>query len=510
MNRKIGVILSYVLMVFEVLSTLLLTPFIIRTLGQAEFGVFKLTASINAYLLLLDLGVGNAITRYIAKYRVNKDREQEKRFLGVATVFYTSIALIAIILGIVLVAVFPSAFSEGLTPEEVALGQKLLCITMVNSAVTLATAAYNNVIIAYERFYISKGSSIIQIIIRMLLTYISLKMGMGSVGIVIVNLLMTLVLRAFVVLYVLFNIRLSPMLRGVNLSFVKEIVVYSSLILLQMIATQLNATVGQILIGSLVASSAAILAVYSIGTQIVQYFQSIGSAFNGVLMPGIVKMVENKASSKQLTDEMTRIGRIIFIVLLLIWSVFVINGKEFVVLWAGYENQRAFYVTILLMTAYVFILSESIGSQILWAMNAHKEQAYMKISVVLCNIILTIILIRWNPLIGATIGTFISLLLGDVGVMNFIFVKKLDMKLFYYYKNLFKGVVLCALITIFVGYLINRALPVGWLWFCIKSFVMVLVYAALMILFGLNEYERNLLKSMASKFGRNRKTSVSK
>ena len=51
MNRKIGVILSYVLMVFEVLSTLLLTPFIIRTLGQAEYGVYKLAFAINAYLL---------------------------------------------------------------------------------------------------------------------------------------------------------------------------------------------------------------------------------------------------------------------------------------------------------------------------------------------------------------------------------------------------------------------------------------------------------------------------
>jgi O-antigen/teichoic acid export membrane protein len=499
MNRKIGVILSYVLMVFEVLSTLLLTPFIIRTLGQAEYGVFKLTASINAYLLLLDLGVGNAIIRYIAKFRVNKDRIQERRFLGVATVFYTSVALIAVIAGIVLIAIFPSAFSKGLSPEEVSLGQKLLCITMVNSAITLATAAYNNVIIAYERFYISKGSSIIQIIVRMILTYVSLKMGMGSVGIVTVNLLMTIILRSFVVIYVFSSIRLFPMLHGVNFSFVKEIVVYSSLVLLQMVATQLNATIGHILIGSLVTSSAVILAVYGIGMQVVQYFQSIGSAFNGVLMPGLVKMVENKASPKQLTDEMARIGRIIFMILVLIWSVFVINGREFIILWAGVENEDAFYVTVILMTAYVLILSELVGSQILWAMNAHKEQAYMKISIVICNLVLTIFLIKWNPLIGATIGTFISLILGDVGVMNFIFVKKLKINLSYYYKALFKGIIWCVLISLFVGYLVNLVLPIGWIWFFVKSFVMVVVYAASMLLFGFNQYEKNLCKSIIKK-----------
>ena len=49
MNRRIGVVLSYVLMIFEILSTLLLTPFIISTLGQAEYGVYKLAAAINSF-----------------------------------------------------------------------------------------------------------------------------------------------------------------------------------------------------------------------------------------------------------------------------------------------------------------------------------------------------------------------------------------------------------------------------------------------------------------------------
>ena len=202
MNRKIGVILSYVLMVFEVFSTLLLTPFIIRTLGQAEYGVYKLAAAINAYLLLLDLGVGNAVTRYVAKFRVENNKEQSEKFLGIATVYYLVIAFIAIIAGLVLVAVFPSAFAKGLNDSEIALGQKLLAITMVNSAVTLGSAAYNNVIIAYEKFAVSKGFSILQIILRIIMTFSALKLGFGSIGIVTVNLITTIICRAFFVFYV--------------------------------------------------------------------------------------------------------------------------------------------------------------------------------------------------------------------------------------------------------------------------------------------------------------------
>ena len=501
MNRKTGVILSYVMMIFEVLSTLLLTPFIIRTLGQAEYGVYKLSASVVAYLLLLDLGVGNAITRYIAKFRASGEKEQSQKFLGVATIYYTVIALVALIAGVVLIAVFPKAFAKGLTASEIKLGQELLFITMINAAVTLGTAAYNNVIIAYERFTVSKGVPIIQIIVRMALTVVMLKGGFGSVGIVMVNLLMTVVCRGFFIIYVLFRLKLRPKFKGIDISFVKEIILYSSMILIQMIATQLNATVDQILIGSLVASSSTILAVYSVGAQVTQYFQSMGTAFTGVLMPGIVKMVESGVDSKTLTDEMIRIGRIILIVLGLIWGGFLACGQQFITLWAGADNSNAYFVAVILMTAYMFILTESIGTQILWAMNQHKEQAILKGIIVLLNILLTVVLIKWQPLIGATIGTFISLVLGDVVVMNVIFRKKLKMNLGYYYKGLTKGILPCIAIATAVGFVARHFLKNGgWISLLLEVAIICLVYAVCILMFGMNTYEKNMVLSVLRKF----------
>lgn len=499
--------MSYVMMAFEVLSTLFLTPFIIRTLGQAEFGVYKLSASVVAYLLLLDLGVGNAITRYIAKFRASGEKEQSQKFLGVATIYYTIIAFVALIAGVVLIAVFPKAFAKGLTASEIKLGQELLFITMINAAVTLGTAAYNNVIIAYERFTVSKGVPIIQIIVRMALTVVMLKGGFGSVGIVTINLLMTVLCRGFFVIYVLFRLKLRPKFKGIDVSFVKEIILYSSMILIQMIATQLNATVDQILIGSLVASSSTILAVYSVGTQVTQYFQSMGTAFTGVLMPGIVKMVESGADSKTLTDEMIRIGRIILIVLGLIWGGFLACGQQFITLWAGADNSNAYFVAVILMTAYMFILTESIGTQILWAMNQHKEQAILKGIIVLLNILLTVVLIKWQPLIGATIGTFISLVLGDVVVMNVIFRKKLKMDLGYYYKGLAKGILPCIAVATAVGFVARHFLKNGgWISLLLKVAIICLVYAVCILMFGMNPYEKNMVSSVLRKFkpGRNK------
>lgn len=505
MNRKIGVLMSYVAMIFEVLSTLLLTPFILRTLGQAEYGVYKLTAAIVAYLLLLDLGVGNSVVRFISKFRVKNDKNQCQKFLGIATLFYLAVASITVILGIVLIWAFPYAFAKGLSNAEVALGQKLLFITVLNATVTLGTAGFANTLIAYEYFAFQKGCLIVQTIVKMAFTYFGLFMGYGSLAIVTVQLFTTIVCRLVYVFFVLYKINLKPIFKEIDGKFIKEVVIYSSFILLQMVATQINACADQVLLGAFVSSSASIIGVYGVGVQIVTYFQSIGNSMTGVLMPGLVRLVESESNTDRIFSEMVRIGRLIFMVLGLIWVGFLVLGKQFVILWAGQDNVDAYLVCAILMTAHLFILTESIGTQILWAMNQHKEQAILKICVVIINIFLTIILIRWNALIGATIGTFISLAVGDVIVMNIIFVKKIRINIFKYYRGLFSKIVMCLICTGVVGVILNCINLVGWIGFVVKGSLITISYVLLMWFYGLNVYEKNLFKTIFARFGKTRR-----
>ena len=76
---KLGAILSYVILGLELIVGLVYTPILTKMLGQAEYGLYSLAASIIAYLTVLDLGFGNAIIRYTAKYRAEgKVREQNE------------------------------------------------------------------------------------------------------------------------------------------------------------------------------------------------------------------------------------------------------------------------------------------------------------------------------------------------------------------------------------------------------------------------------------------------
>ena len=47
MSRKKGVILSYVGLIIDILSGMIYVPFLLRSLGQAEYGIYSLTTTIS-------------------------------------------------------------------------------------------------------------------------------------------------------------------------------------------------------------------------------------------------------------------------------------------------------------------------------------------------------------------------------------------------------------------------------------------------------------------------------
>ena len=97
---KAGAILSYVSIGLNNIVGLLYTPFMLRMLGQNEYGLYSLVASVVSYLTVLDLGFANAIVRYTAKFRAEgKIREQYELF-GMFLILYTGIGIIAFLLGL--------------------------------------------------------------------------------------------------------------------------------------------------------------------------------------------------------------------------------------------------------------------------------------------------------------------------------------------------------------------------------------------------------------------------
>ena len=486
-------------MMVEIISSLLYTPLVIRSLGKQEYGVYSWVMSITAYLYLLDLGIGNSIVKFAAQYRIQGRQEKQRGFVGIITCYYLIVAVVLIGIGVLVSNNFSLILDKGFNDKELKIVKQLFWVMIFNAAATLFFGAYQKILLAYEKFVLSKWLDIFKVILRMILGILALYTGKNSYGMVVANLCVTIVIGIISFEKVVFNLKIIPSIKHIEANFVKEIVGFSNGVLLQGVATQLNSMVDQVLIGVIVPGASVILAVYGTGILIPQYIQNIAVNVNGVLMPGIVRMIEERRDVSYIEREMIRVSRILFMMLAVIGIVFGVFGKLFIKLWVGDGYEDAFWVAIIIMIPRIIICSEEIGSQILWAIEKHKLQGFLKLSIAIANVGLSILLIKWKPLLGATLATALVLILGDILVMNFVFKRYIGISVKRYSLGIIENIWKCLGITFVVGNLIKGHMPSTWLGFIVGCTIMISVYIITMWKFGLNEYEKELAGTFLQK-----------
>ena len=146
MNQvKAGAVLNYISIILNMVVGLVYTPYMLRMLGQSEYGLYSLAASVIAYLTVLDLGFGNAIIRYTAKFiSEGKKKEQEDMF-GMFFLLYSGIGIVAVMIGGDLAINVETIFSEAMTPTEVERTRKMLWIMTFNLAFTFPMSIWGSI-----------------------------------------------------------------------------------------------------------------------------------------------------------------------------------------------------------------------------------------------------------------------------------------------------------------------------------------------------------------------------
>ena len=153
MNQiRAGAVLNYVIVGLNILTGLLYTPFMLRCLGQNEYGLYSLVASVIAYLTLLDFGFGSAIVRYTAKIRATGTKEDEWSLYGMFLSAYAVLGLLVTIGGIVLYFNTDRMFDRTMTPDEIQQARIMMTLMVGNLAVTFPFSIFGSIISAYERF----------------------------------------------------------------------------------------------------------------------------------------------------------------------------------------------------------------------------------------------------------------------------------------------------------------------------------------------------------------------
>ena len=279
-----------------------------------------------------------------------------------------------------------------------------------------------------------------------------------------------------------------------DFALLREMGGFSFFIFLNMIIDQINWTVDTTLLG--IISGTAATAIYGVGAQINNYYKTLSTSISGVFTPQINRIVAEGQGDEKLTSLFTRVGRIQFMLLMLVLTGFVFVGEPFIEAWGGGEYQGAYAIALMLMVPVTLPLIENLGIEIQRAKNMHQFRSKVYFFMALGNVLVSIPLgMRFGGL-GCAMGTAISLIIGNGFVMNWYYQTHIGLDMKHFFRSILSMVpamvppallgLLAVRLHAFSGY-------AGVLAFAVPY---AAVYSLCVYRWAMNEEERRLVGSL--------------
>ncbi len=494
MNQlKAGVLLNYTTIILTAVVGIMLTPYMIHKLGDAEYGLYSLIGAFVGYLTVLDFGLNNTIVRYVAKYRAHKDKVGEEEFLGTIFIIYGVISFAVMIIGAILYSNIEHIFANSLSNEELRKAKIMFIILIFNVAISLPGGAFAGISSGYEKFVFPKMANIVKYLLRAIMLISILYLGTDSVGIVILDTVMNILLISVNAYYVLRILKVRIKLYSINRELLKEIFAYSMWIFVIAIAQQFQWNIGQLVLG--IFTNTKIVAIYAVGIMLGGFYGAFGSAISGVFLPKATQFVIAERTPTELTDMMIRIGRISLIVLLYILGAFVLYGQEFIVLWVGSNYIDAWFVSLLIMLVLTFLFIHSFANSSLEAKKMIRFRALSNLTSLMIGTLIGVLLVDKYSIVGMIAGITIAMFVNQI-IMNIYYKRKLHLEINRFYNEVTKGIFMSFILILVFGYFINYIGGISWLFFIFKSMLFTMTYIILMYYFGLNLYEKQLFSNL--------------
>lgn len=487
---KAGAFLSYISIVLHNIIGLLYTPFMLRMLGQSEYGLYSLVESVVAYLTILDLGFGNAIIRYTAKLRAERKEDEQWEMFGMFFLLYVVIGIVSFIAGLLLYFNIDNMFSNTMNEDEIYKINIMMLLMIFNIAFTFPMSIWGSIIMAYENFVFQKLVGIVRIILNPIVMIVLLLMGYKAIAMVVATTIFNVVTLFINFWYCKNKLHIRVRFGHFKLSFFKEVSIYSFWIFLNSIMDRIYWSTGQFVLGMF--KGAAVVAIYAVAIRLQGIYMSLSTAISGVFLPKVTGMISRGKSEKDISDLFVRTGRIQYIVLAFILTGFIIFGKQFICMWAGADYTEAYWIALCFFIPLTVPLIQNLGITILQARNQLRFRSILYVIIALASLGISIPLARIYGGIGCAIGTSIALIAGQVIIMNIYYQKIIHLEIGRFWKEIGKmsispcllGIVSCLVIYHFEIDTVVK-LIVGIISFSI-------VYWLVFWRFGMNKYERSL------------------
>ncbi len=492
-ERRIGAALTYAQTAIHIVVSLLYVPILLSRIGQNEYGMYQLVGSIMAYIGITESLLSAGVLRFYCKYKAVGDTRSMENTLAVTQRIYRVLSLVVLLLGTLLILVFEPIYRSSLTTAELKEMRWMILVFTGNVIVNLLTYIYTAAINGNERFLFSKTLTIVSTMLQPICVILVIRRYPFALSVVAAQTAVNFAAALARIYYARKRLSVRVVYHGRDTELMKSLLVFSAGIVFAAVADQVFWKADQLILGKIYGSG--IVAIYAVGAQIYGNYSPVGVAVASVFMPRISQLYHADHDMNSISDLFAKTGRLVFLACMLFLSGFFLFGRSFIMLWAGEAFEEAYAVALVVMIPYTIDVMQHLGLTILQVMNRYAFRGKVYFVIAVLNIVSTIIMAKYWGMFGAALSTAIAMLLGNGIIMNLYYGSRVGLDL----KRFWLGVARllpAAAAACVVGIGIRQLFKCETVASLIGGIALyTVVYFVFMWLFGMNKYEKSILRS---------------
>lgn len=392
--------------VLKLVMTFVLTPIMLRHLGNYDYGIWEILGSVVGYMGLLDMGLSPTVSRFIARYRAksNKDRLNQ--------VYNTSLGLMTlagVIAGgaLILWGIF---LPESIAPPGSTNIPRYSLVLMIVGIQMLFTFPGIVLISSMEGIQRFKEKNDIVILTSLVGSIIILQFIDGQNALILIA-LTNMVGGAIKYIYYFFYLRnssetvLKLSQAGLSMPMVRELLHFGGKSFIQGTSHRVSQYADNLVISFF--SGTASIVFFAIPNALLRHILSLIANITSAFLPFF-----SDKSAKGDTHSITRVyifaSKITVAITFLLLSGVIVLGDDFIRLWIGSDYAIKGRWVLYILSAYVLIHTiNPFDNRLVTALARHGYFAKMSIVESVGNITCSLILAPIYGIEGVALGTLI-------------------------------------------------------------------------------------------------------
>lgn len=410
MTVKINVLAGWLCYGTSTVIGFFLLPFILGTIGDDRYGTWLFLSALAGYSSLLYLGLGEAISRFVALHATKREWDRLNEVVGGIFTAYVSSAVLALLGAVGVALVLPWLRDWG--SQSVLEIRLAILVLGLNAALSIAGSVNGGVLYGIQRFDIERGIQIVGSLVRLGLTLALLGERRPVLTLALVFTGVTVAEQA---LYFVSARRLVPTLRvRASLSHwraARDCFHFAAYSGLGLVATKVIYETDCIVIGFCLGPAAIVP--YTIGMRLCEMIRAPIRQIGEVFLP--------KAGELQATAGQERLRRLVTKGMSLAFVLsggFLIGsayfGELLIRTWVGPGYPLSWVILMILVSAQVVALPVSLLHMVLLGTGDARTPSLLRLAQAGLNLLLSLVLVWPWGIVGVAMGTLFPVLVLDL------------------------------------------------------------------------------------------------